>query len=241
MKKNIITLLSSLTLLLASQYTLASNADRRDPPSEAFTACEGMSTGDSSTFSGRNGESITGTCEESRDGSLVLRPDNAPDRRGPPPEAFTACEDMSTGDSSAFSGRNGESITGTCEEGRDGSLVLRPDNAPDRRGPPSEAFTACEGMSTGDSSAFSGRNGESITGTCEEGRDGSLVLRPDNAPDRRGPPSEAFTACEGMSTGDSSAFSGRNGELITGTCEESNNGSLVLHPDNAPSHGVQKS
>lgn len=87
MKKNTIALLSSLTLLFASQYALASDeqkgsSDRRGPPPEAFAACEGMSAGDTSEFSGRNGESVAGTCEEGKDGTLVLRPDNAPSRGG---------------------------------------------------------------------------------------------------------------------------------------------------------------
>lgn len=55
----------------------------------------------------------------------------ANDRRGPPPEAFEACEGKSAGDSSEFAGRDGEAITGVCEE-RDGKMVLHPDNPPSR-------------------------------------------------------------------------------------------------------------
>ncbi|MGB5444984.1 MAG: hypothetical protein WBM99_05680 [Psychromonas sp.] len=84
MKKTAFTLLSSLTLLLASQNVLANNdqqgsSDRQGPPPEAITACEGKSAGDSAEFEGRNGESITGVCED-MNGKLILRPDNAPSK-----------------------------------------------------------------------------------------------------------------------------------------------------------------
>ena len=51
---------------------------------------------------------------------------------GPPPEAFSACENMAEGDQVSFSGRNGESIEATCEE-HDGKLVAVPLNPPKRR------------------------------------------------------------------------------------------------------------
>ena len=53
--------------------------------------------------------------------------------QGPPPEAYTACEGLSAGDTAEFEGPNGETITGTCEEDGD-RLVLRPDNPPSRGG-----------------------------------------------------------------------------------------------------------
>lgn len=52
-------------------------------------------------------------------------------RRGPPPEAFTACEGKSAGDAAEFVSPRGDTIAGTCEE-RDGKLVLKPTNRPDR-------------------------------------------------------------------------------------------------------------
>lgn len=93
MKKSVIILLSSFSfllilltsfslLVLTSPNALANdNQQRRGPPPEAFTACEGKSSGDNAEFEGRNGESITGICEEDRDGTLVLRPDNPPSNR----------------------------------------------------------------------------------------------------------------------------------------------------------------
>ena len=54
-------------------------------------------------------------------------------RHGPPPEAFTACEGKSAGDTAEFTSPHGDAVTGTCEE-RDGQLVLHPDNPPERGG-----------------------------------------------------------------------------------------------------------
>ena len=62
-----------------------------------------------------------------------------------------------------------------------------------------------------------------------------LALANDNQQGRQGPPPEATTACEGKSEGDSAEFEGRNGEAVTGTCE-SRHGTLILRPDNPPSH-----
>lgn len=53
--------------------------------------------------------------------------------QGPPPEAYTACEDKSEGDEAEFVSPHGDSVTGTCELEGD-RLVLRPDNPPDGRG-----------------------------------------------------------------------------------------------------------
>jgi hypothetical protein len=158
MKTIAATLFAFLALLLASQNIFADSnqqdsSNRQGPPPEATTACEGKSAGDSAEFEGRNGDSITGTCEE-MNGQLILRPDNPPngqnnqqassggqggqqsnsdnqngDRQGPPPEAITACEGMSAGDSASFEGKEGDSVTGTCED-MNGQLILRPDNAP---------------------------------------------------------------------------------------------------------------
>lgn len=109
-------------------------------------------------------------------------------RQGPPPEAYTACEDKSAGDDAEFVGPNNETVTGTCEEDGD-LLVLRPDRSQARsggrqQGPPPEAYTACEDKSIGDEVEFVAPNGETVTGTCEENGD-DLVLRPDTPPQGR--------------------------------------------------------
>jgi len=52
--------------------------------------------------------------------------------QGPPPEAYSACEDKSEGDTAEFVSPRGDTVTGTCEMDRDGErLVLRPDNPPE--------------------------------------------------------------------------------------------------------------
>jgi len=78
------------------------------------------------------GDTLSGTCETDREGQLVLRPDRPENKRhnrrhGPPPEAFTACEGKSAGDSAQFTTPEGERLTGSCETDRDGKLVLRPE------------------------------------------------------------------------------------------------------------------
>jgi hypothetical protein len=55
-------------------------------------------------------------------------------RKGPPPEAYTACEGKCAGDTAEFESPHGDTVTGTCVE--DGNrLVLRPDNPPEGKGP----------------------------------------------------------------------------------------------------------
>jgi len=51
---------------------------------------------------------------------------------GPPPEAYTACEDKNVGDTAEFESPHGDTVTGICEQEGD-RLVLRPDNPPDGR------------------------------------------------------------------------------------------------------------
>lgn len=51
--------------------------------------------------------------------------------QGPPPEAYTACEGKSEGDTAEFESPHGDIVTGTCEQEGD-RMVLRPDNPPPR-------------------------------------------------------------------------------------------------------------
>jgi len=107
------------------------------------------------------------------------------ERRGPPPEAYSACENMSAGEQAQFVSPRGNTVSGICEE-NNGTLVLRPDHKKangKRRSPPPEAYDACEGKSVGDETQFEDRRGETLTGSCEEDN-GKLVLRPQ----RSGPP-----------------------------------------------------
>ncbi|CAK8718097.1 hypothetical protein KKHLCK_07260 [Candidatus Electrothrix laxa] len=57
------------------------------PPPEAYTACEGKKNGDQAELTAPQGEIVTGTCVQEKDGDrLFLRPDRPPkgstDRRG---------------------------------------------------------------------------------------------------------------------------------------------------------------
>jgi len=54
-------------------------------------------------------------------------------RKGPPPEAYTACEGKCAGDAAEFVNRRGDTVTGTCEKEGD-RLVLRPDRPVRRSG-----------------------------------------------------------------------------------------------------------
>jgi hypothetical protein len=47
---------------------------------------------------------------------------------GPPPEAFTACEGKQAADNAELTERQGETVTGTCEHGKNGRLFLKPDH-----------------------------------------------------------------------------------------------------------------
>lgn len=52
--------------------------------------------------------------------------------QGPPPEAYTACEGKSAGDTAEFVSPRGDTVTGVCEEQSNG-MVLRPDTPPSQR------------------------------------------------------------------------------------------------------------
>lgn len=102
------------------------------PPPEAYAACEGKNAGDEAQFASPRGEMVTGTCEQEGD-QLVLRPDHnrahaGGRRHGPPPEAYSACEDKSAGDEAQFVSPHGEMVTGICEQ-EGNRLVLRPDRS----------------------------------------------------------------------------------------------------------------
>lgn len=66
-----------------------------------------------------------------------------------------------------------------------GSEAMAQQGGRRHQGPPTEAYTACDGKSAGDTAEFESPHGDTVTGTCEKQGD-RLVLRPDNPPDRRG-------------------------------------------------------
>jgi len=65
--------------------------------------------------------------------NTALAQDGGRRRQGPPPEAYTACEGKSEGDTASFESPHGDTVTGTCVQ-EDDRLVLRPDNPPARGG-----------------------------------------------------------------------------------------------------------
>jgi two-component system, OmpR family, heavy metal sensor histidine kinase CusS len=80
-------------------------------------------------------------------------------------------------------------ITEGFFSGFDRAMETRPPVPNDRepgRGPPPEAYKACEGKKLGSTAQFADPHGETLKGTCEE-ENGKLVLRPDaNKEDRPG-------------------------------------------------------
>ena len=101
---------------------------------------------------------------------------------GPPPEAYKACEGKTAGSAAQLTNPEGGIVTGICRM-VDNKLVLRPDHptgnsSAEHHGPPPEAYTACEGKTTGSSSQFVNPRGETVKGTCAE-ESGKMVLRPD--------------------------------------------------------------
>lgn len=54
------------------------------PPPEAIAACNGKSAGATVSFTGRRGDTITGTCEKIGD-VLAARPAGGPPKGGQPP------------------------------------------------------------------------------------------------------------------------------------------------------------
>ena len=67
-------------------------------------------------------------------GDNVFAQRNGRRHHGPPPEAYTACEGKSAGDTAEFVSPHGDKVTGTCECEQDSKrLVLRPDNPPEHR------------------------------------------------------------------------------------------------------------
>ena len=71
--------LLSLIPVAVWAYGDSDSKRRKEPPKEAFEACEGKKAGDNVEFTGRRGETITATCEE-QDDQLVAVPERRPNR-----------------------------------------------------------------------------------------------------------------------------------------------------------------
>lgn len=167
-----------------------------------------------------------------------------------------SCVDLSEGDTCEITGPDGEIVSGTCEVGRDDELMCRGEmaggknndeekgNMPEGNQPNNtEMIEICVDLSEGDTCEFSGMNGETMSGTCEMGREDELMCRGEmggeqpgggrgeiqggNQPDF----TEMIESCAGLSEGDTCESTGMNGETMTGTCETGQNGDeLMCHP-----------
>lgn len=92
-------------------------------------------------------------------------------RRGPPPEAISACSAKVEGDTCNFTGRFNETVVGTCRKGPQGmgELACRPK-------PPTEAFNACSGKNEGEACSFTGRRNNTVHGSCHKGPEGAEMV-----------------------------------------------------------------
>lgn len=113
-----------------------------------------------------------------------------PPHGGPPPEALAACTSHARGAVCTFTGRGGESLTGTCVS-PDASLPLAcmPAGGPGGHGPhspPPEALSACSGIAVGDACAVDTPRGDTIEGTCRTTPQGNACM-----PAHGAPPSDA--------------------------------------------------
>lgn len=74
--KILITSLILSTLFLSNSMAQDSSRKRRGPPQEAIDACQSSSAGDSCSFSGRDGETLSGTCDQKEESSpLTCKPE----------------------------------------------------------------------------------------------------------------------------------------------------------------------
>jgi hypothetical protein len=95
-------------------------------------------------------------------------------RRGPPPEAFTACKDKQAAEACEVV-RGEHTMAGTCQATPDRGLACRPDHPP---GPPAALEAACASKQEGDACQATLPE-HTIDGRCQRSRHGTaLVCRP---------------------------------------------------------------
>ncbi len=141
--------------------------------------------------------------------------------RGPPPEALTACQGLSSGAACAFT-HGPRNVTGTCRAGPTGEgLACAPSDmgpggpSKGHHGPPPEALSACSGKASGVTCSVT-FDGRTLTGTCRSGPNGeALACMPEGG--HHGPPPEALSACASSTAGASCSVS-FEGKALTGTC-----------------------
>ena len=159
-----------------------------------------------------------------------------------------ACANLAAGAACTFTTHDGQSLTGTCGQGRDANDGLRcippggpgdghgPGGGP--MGPPQVAIDACASLAADAACTFAGRDGETVTGTCKTGPDGSstLACAPAGGPggpggpdgEGMGPPQAAIDACASLAADAACTFTDPMGTDVTGTCKTGPDGSSPL-------------
>ncbi|RWX47853.1 hypothetical protein VT98_11963 [Candidatus Electrothrix communis] len=122
-----------LTLSLATTWSVNALAQPQNsisqPPSEAYTACEGKQPGKKASFVTQTGNTISGQCKQQQDGRLILIPDHLREASRIPPAAYQKCVGKRLGDAAQVTIPTGETVSGTCQSDGD-RLYLRPDSPP---------------------------------------------------------------------------------------------------------------
>lgn len=256
-----VVLLSGLALAQQGQGMGRGPGPHGGPPPEAVQACANLRTGTACAFT-LNGQNLTGTCDTAPSGQVACRPEGMPPpppggmgMKGPPQEALAACANLSADAACSFT-MNGNAVTGTCTQRRNGSgLVCHPAGmgpggggqcmgggacdgscggkhggmgmGPGRHGPPAEAKQACANLSASAACSFT-IEGRSIAGTClNRPMGGELVCHPNDVPmgiARHGPPQASIDACQGKAANAACSFVAPHGQTMTGTCFAPPNG-----------------
>ncbi|GAB3470875.1 hypothetical protein [Azotobacter salinestris] len=122
-------------LAMAAQEGVAGHpgGERMGPPAAAFTACEGKQAGDTASFTGPDGKTVSGVCRDMH-GKLAVMPEHGKGHRPPPPSAAgsaKACEGKKAGDTGSFTAPDGKTRSGICRD-MGGKLMLVPEPAGER-------------------------------------------------------------------------------------------------------------
>lgn len=72
------------------------------------------------------------SCANAQPGGDRSGSDDRGQRRGPPPEALSACQNLSVGAACSFTGRRNESVSGQCVITPDEQMACKPEGRPPR-------------------------------------------------------------------------------------------------------------
>ena len=176
-----------------SALETAAAGDGGAPPQVAIDACADLTLDDDCTFTGRRGETVSGTCEDIPGGELACVPAGGAgcargqggsggqgsgpggqgpggEHPGPPQEATSACASLAADAACRFTGRDGDTVEGTCKSPPDGTALACAPARGERQGPPAEAVDACASAAEDAPCRFT-HGSDSVTGTCKSGPD----------------------------------------------------------------------